>query len=67
MSEFAYPRAVPTPVGPPGPGEFDPDDPDLWDWDDTTSATAPRSGWIRVTAWVVVVIFVLLAIASFFR
>jgi hypothetical protein len=58
---------VPTPVGPLGPEEVDPYDPDLWDWD-AESPSRPRwSGWIRLTACVVIVAFGLLAIASLFR
>jgi hypothetical protein len=59
--------AVPTPVGPLGPGEFDPNDPDLWDWDPPPE---PRPGWprwMRVTAWLVVVAFALLVVASVAR
>jgi hypothetical protein len=60
---------VPTPVGPLGPDEIDPFDPDLWDWDAETPERAPRGrpSWIRVTAWIVVVAFGLLAVASLFR
>jgi hypothetical protein len=58
---------VPTPVGPLGPDEFDPNDPDLWDWDAASTPRAPWSGWVRATACVIVVVFGLLAIASVFR
>jgi hypothetical protein len=59
---------VPTPVGPLGPDEIDPFDPDLWDWD----AAAPeharrRPTWITVTAVIVIVAFGLLAVASILR
>jgi hypothetical protein len=58
---------VPTPVGPLGPDEIDPFDPDLWDWEASESPRAATSRWIRATAWVVVIAFGLLAIASLFR
>jgi hypothetical protein len=58
---------VPTPVGPLGPEEVDPNDPDLWDWNAASTSRGRRSGWIRATALVVVVAFGLLAIASLFR
>lgn len=58
---------MPTPVGPLGPDEIDPNDPDLWDWDPAPDRAPRRSSWIRVTAWVVVVAFGLLAVASLFR
>jgi hypothetical protein len=60
---------VPTPVGPLGPDEIDPFDPDLWDWDAATPepARAGRPSWIRVTAWIVLVAFGLLAVASLLR
>ena len=58
---------MPTPVGPLGPGEFDPNDPDLWDWDATDSEGARWPGWVRATAWVVVVAFALLVVAAILR
>ena len=63
----SYSVAVPTPVGPLGPEEIDPNDPDYWDWD--TPAEAPlrlqRSPWIRITAGVAVIVLVAFVIASF--
>jgi hypothetical protein len=59
---------MPTPVGPLGPGEFDPNDPDLWDgWEDESPTRAARSGWIRAIALLVVVVFGLLTIVALFR
>jgi len=61
---------VPTPVGPLGPDEIDPFDPDLWDWDAAATPERerrPRPSWMRVTAWIVVVAFGLLAVASILR
>jgi hypothetical protein len=58
---------MPTPVGPLGPDEIDPYDPDLWDWDAASPTNGRRRSWIRATAWIVVVAFGLLAVASFFR
>jgi hypothetical protein len=58
---------VPTPVGPLGPDEIDPEDPDYWDWD----AETPRSGgwppWIRFTAGGIAVILLIFVIASVVR
>ena len=60
---------MPTPVGPLGPDEIDPNDPDYWDWD--AEAEAPlrlgRAPWIRVTAAVAAIVLVLFVIASFSR
>jgi hypothetical protein len=58
---------MPTPVGPLGPDEFDPNDPDLWDWETSARSDRQWSGWVRVTALVVVVAFGLLVIGSYFR
>jgi hypothetical protein len=58
---------VPTPVGPLGPDETDPNDPDLWDWDAEFPARAGWPGWVRATAVVVALAFGLLAVASIFR
>ena len=59
---------VPTPVGPLGPGEFDPNDPDLWgDWEDAPTTRGVHSPWVRAVAVVVVVAFVALTIAALFR
>ena len=59
---------VPTPVGPLGPDEIDPHDPDFWDWETPAASSRTRStAWIRATVWVVVAAFALLVIASFFR
>jgi hypothetical protein len=59
---------VPTPVGPLGPGEFDPNDPDLWgDWEDAPATRSSQSAWVRAIAVLVVVAFVALTVAAFFR
>lgn len=58
---------MPTPVGPLGPGEFDPNDPDLWDWDAADDERPRSAGWVRATAWIVVVTFAVLVVASFLR
>jgi hypothetical protein len=58
---------VPTPVGPPGPDETDPFDPELWDWDTPAGERAGWPSWVRATALIVVVTFGLLVIASYFR
>ncbi len=58
---------MPTPVGPLGPEEIDPDDPDLWDWDAEFPGRTGWPGWVRVTALLIAVVFGLLAIASLFR
>ena len=61
-------HVVPTPVGPLGPGEFDPNDPDLWgDWEDAPATRSVQSAWVRAIAVLVVVAFVALTIAAFFR
>ena len=60
---------MPTPVGPLGPEEIDPNDPDYWDWD--TAAEAPlrlgRAPWIRVTAAVAAIVLVVFVIAASVR
>jgi hypothetical protein len=58
---------VPTPVGPLGPEEIDPDDPDLWDWDAASSRPVKHPTWIRMTAWAIAIMFALVVIASFLR
>jgi hypothetical protein len=58
---------VPTPVGPLGPDEIDPNDPDYWDWDAQSSARAGTPRWMRVTALLLAVVLVLFVIASFSR
>jgi hypothetical protein len=59
---------VPTPVGPLGPDEIDPDDPDLWDWEASDDDSPPRQPrWVRITAWSIATIFAVLVIFSFFR
>jgi hypothetical protein len=58
---------VPTPVGPLGPEEIDPYDPDTWDWDAETPLPTGRPAWIRLTALVCAVILILFVIASFSR
>jgi hypothetical protein len=62
---------VPTPVGPLGPGEIDPNDPDLWNWDDDDGGSSPRRQplWIRVTAYSIAAVFVIVIVIvlSLFR
>jgi hypothetical protein len=58
---------VPTPVGPLGPDEIDPNDPDLWDWDASAPARSPQPRWIRLTALIVVFAFGLFALATLLR
>jgi hypothetical protein len=58
---------VPTPVGPLGPDEIDPNDPDYWDWDPETPMPLGRPPWIRVTAWVIAIALIVFVIASFSR
>ena len=60
---------MPTPVGPLGPDEIDPNDPDLWDWDPPPSPRARMRWpvWVRATAWIVVVAFALLVVATLLR
>jgi len=58
---------VPTPVGPLGPEEIDPNDPDYWDWDAHTPLAVGRPPWIRFTALAIAVILVLFFIAEFSR
>jgi hypothetical protein len=56
---------VPTPVGPLGPEEIDPNDPDYWDWDAEAPLRLERSPWIRITAVVAVIALVLFVIAAY--
>jgi hypothetical protein len=58
---------VPTPVGPLGPEEIDPNDPDYWDWDAQAPLSVGRPPWIRFTALAIAVILVLFVIAEFSR
>jgi hypothetical protein len=58
---------VPTPVGPLGPDEVDPNDPDLWDWDATDDAPRRQPRWVRVTAFTIAAIFAIFVVLSFFR
>jgi hypothetical protein len=58
---------VPSPVGPLGPDEIDPNDPDLWDWEACDDSPRRQPLWIRVTAWTIAIIFVAFVIASFVR
>lgn len=58
---------VPTPVGPLGPEEIDPNDPDYWDWGTEAPMRLGRPPWIRITASVLAVILILFVIASFSR
>jgi hypothetical protein len=58
---------VPTPVGPLGPEEIDPNDPDLWDWDPDpeSPSRAVWPLWIRFTALAVAGLLVVFVIAAF--
>jgi hypothetical protein len=58
---------VPTPVGPLGPGEFDPNDADLWDWNVDDDAPRPHPRWIRITAWSIAAMFVLVVVVDVLR
>jgi hypothetical protein len=58
---------VPTPVGPLGPDEIDPNDPDLWDWEPADDAPRQRPRWIRITAYAIAAIFALAVVLSLFR
>ncbi|HTD50310.1 MAG TPA: hypothetical protein VK771_06920 [Acidimicrobiia bacterium] len=58
---------MPTPVGPLGPDEIDPNDPDLWDWDAASPARVRSPIWVRLTALTIAVILVAFVIASFAR
>lgn len=58
---------MPTPVGPLGPEEIDPNDPDLWDWDAASPSRARWPIWVRVTAFTIAVILVVFMIAAFSR
>jgi hypothetical protein len=58
---------VPTPVGPLGPDEVDPNDPDLWDWEATDDEPRRQPRWIRFTAYAVAAVFALAVILSLFR
>jgi hypothetical protein len=53
---------MPTPVGPAAP---DPNDPDLWDWDENVDDFRPsRHPWRASVAVLVVLLLVLLLLAS---
>jgi len=56
---------VPTPVGPLGPDEIDPNDPDLWDWDAESPSPARWPPGVRLTALLAVVVLIVFVIASF--
>jgi hypothetical protein len=58
---------VPTPVGPLGPDEFDPNDPDLWDWNVDDDAPRRQPRWIRITAWSIAAMFVVVIVVSVLR
>ena len=58
---------MPTPVGPLGPDEIDPNDPDYWDWEPDSPARLEQPRWIRVTALFIAVLLALFVIASFSR
>jgi hypothetical protein len=54
-------------VGPLGPDETDPNDPDLWDWEAADPTPKGRPRWIRVTAYSIAAVFALVVILSFLR
>jgi hypothetical protein len=57
-------------VGPLGPDEIDPNDPDLWDWsgDYDDDGSRPRQApWIRITAWVIAIVLAIALVASLLR
>ncbi|HWS45469.1 MAG TPA: hypothetical protein VN636_06385 [Acidimicrobiia bacterium] len=58
---------MPTPVGPLGPDEIDPNDPDLWDWNARDELPRRRPRWIRVTAWAIAGLFVIVVFVNAFR
>ena len=58
---------MPTPVGPIGPDEIDPNDPDYWDWDAEAPLRTGRALWIRLTAALGVILLVVFVVASFSR
>ena len=58
---------MPTPVGPLGPGEIDPNDPDLWDWGAGDESPKRQPLWIRVTAYSIAAVFALVVILRVIR
>jgi hypothetical protein len=58
---------VPTPVGPLGPDEIDPNDPDLWDWADDDDSPRRHPRWVRFTAWGIAALFALAVLAQLLR
>jgi hypothetical protein len=58
---------VPTPVGPLGPDEIDPNDPDLWDWEGNDEAPRRQPLWIRVTAYAIAAVFALVIVLTVLR
>jgi len=58
---------VPTPVGPLGPDEIDPNDPDLWDWNAEDGSPRRRPRWIRLTAWCIAAVFAFAVVVSLLR
>ena len=58
---------MPTPVGPLGPDEIDPHDPDLWDWEPAYESPRRQPRWIRITAYAIAAVFALAVILSLFR
>jgi len=58
---------MPTPVGPLGPDEIDPNDPDLWTWDADDDRPSRQPRWIRVTAYGIAAVFALVFILSILR
>jgi hypothetical protein len=58
---------MPTPVGPLGPDEVDPNDPDLWDWEPVDEPSRRQPRWIRFTAWSIAAIFAVVVIINVIR
>jgi hypothetical protein len=58
---------VPTPVGPLGPDEYDPNDPDLWDWSAEEESPRRRSRYLRVIAWLIAAVFALVVVINVVR
>jgi hypothetical protein len=58
---------MPTPVGPLGPDEIDPNDPDHWDWDAESSPPPGRPVWIRITAGLGVLLLIAFVLSSLAR
>jgi hypothetical protein len=58
---LSYSGEMPTPVG---PAPRDPNDPDLWDWDDPTPSVRPGYGVKAIVAVILVIALVTLVLVS---